>query len=52
MNYTHQRSWLQYPVVTAMEKRMTSAWNRAGVFLTVQDALQFHPLEEEVELFG
>ena len=52
VNYTHQRSWLQYPVVTAMEKRMTSAWNRAGVFLTVQDALQFHPLEEEVELFG
>ena len=52
VNYTHQRSWLQYPVVTALEKRMTSAWNRAGVFLTVQDALQFHPLEEEAELFG
>lgn len=49
MNYTHQSSWFQYPVVTAMEKRMTSAWNRAGVFQTVQDALQFHPLEEGAE---
>lgn len=52
VNYTHQSSWLQYPVVTAMEKRMTSAWNRAGVFLTVQDALQFHPLEGGAEQFS
>ena len=52
VNYTHQSSWLQYPVVTAMEKRMTSAWKRAGVFQTVQDALQFYPQEEGEELLG
>lgn len=52
INYTHQRSWLQYPVVTAMEKRMTSWQNNAGAFLTVQDALQFYPTEENVELIN
>lgn len=41
--YTHQQSWLQYPVVTAMEKRLTAAWGDTGAFRTVQDALQFFP---------
>jgi hypothetical protein len=39
-NYTHQRTWLQYPVMTAMEKRMTDSSSDAGAFVTVQDALQ------------
>ena len=52
INYTHQKSWLQYPVVTAAEKRMTSWQNNAGAFRTVQDALQFYPTEEEVELIN
>lgn len=52
INYTHQRSWLQYPAVTAMEKRMTSWPNNAGAFLTVQDALQFYPTEKNVELIN
>ena len=43
MYYTHQQSWLQYPVVTAMEKRLTAAWGDTGAFRTVQDALQFFP---------
>lgn len=42
-NYTHQQTWLQYPVVTAMEKRMTSAFGNTGAFYTVQHALQFFP---------
>ena len=50
LNYTHQRTWLQYPVMTAMEKRMTNPWNYAGAFFTVQDALQFFPSKEGVEL--
>ena len=41
--YTHQQSWLQYPAVTAMEKRMTSAFGNTGAFYTVQHALQFFP---------
>ena len=46
INYTHQSSWLQYPAVTAAEKRMTNGWNDAGAFLTVQDALQFYPSKD------
>ncbi len=42
-NYTHQKSLLQYPAVTAMESRMTNAWNNSEVFKTVQTALQFFP---------
>lgn len=45
LNYTHQRSWLQYPVMTAMEKRMSNGWNSAGAFITAQSALQFDPEE-------
>lgn len=51
-NYTHQQSWLQYPVMTAMEKRMTNGWNNAGAFKTVQDALQFYPTDEGIELLN
>ena len=46
--YTHQQSWLQYPVVTAMEKRLTAAWGDTGAFRTVQDVLQFFPEDAEL----
>lgn len=46
-NYTHQQSLLQYPAVTAMEKRMTSAFGNAGAFRTVQHALQFFPADAQ-----
>ena len=36
--------------MTAMEKRMTNSWNDAGAFMTVQDALQFYPANEGVEM--
>lgn len=45
--YTHQQSWLQYPVVTAMEKRLTTTWGDSGAFRTVQDALQFFPADAQ-----
>ena len=48
-NYTHQQSLLQYPAVTAMEKRMTAAWGDTGAFRTVQDVLQFDPVDEGTE---
>lgn len=47
--YTHQQSWLQYPVVTAMEKRLTTTWGDSGAFRTVQDVLQFDPVDEATE---
>lgn len=43
--YTHQQTWLQYPAVTAMEKRLTATWGDSGAFRTVQDALQFYPAD-------
>lgn len=52
INYTHQRSWMQYPVMTAMEKRMANGWNDGGAFLTIQDALQFYPTGDGAELIG
>ena len=47
--YVHQQTWLQYPVVTAMEKRLTAAWGDTGAFRTVQDALQFDPVDTDTE---
>lgn len=49
-NYTHQRSWMQYPVMTAMEKRMANVWNERGAFKTIQNALQFYPTDGSAEL--
>ena len=40
-NYMRQQSWFQYPVTTAMKKRLISSGNDTGAFRTVQDALQF-----------
>ena len=50
INYTHQQSWLQYPAMTAMEKRMTNGWSDAGAFMTIQDALQFYPPYEGIDI--
>lgn len=46
--YVHQQTWLQYPAVTAMEKRMTSAFGNTGAFYTVQHALQFFPADGQL----
>ena len=52
INYTHQRTWMQYPAVTAVEKRMTNGMNHAGAFITVQDALQFYSTDEGAKLIN
>ena len=44
-NYTHQRTALQYPAMTAMDFRMSGAWDGNSPFRTIQDALQFRPSE-------
>ena len=51
-NYTHQQSWMQYPVMTAMENQMTNGWNWEGGFYEVSTALQFYQNEEGVRLLG
>ena len=51
-NYTHQKSWLQYPAVTAIEAYMkNNGWINNGVFRSVQSALQFAPADENPEPF-
>ena len=52
INYTYQKSPLQYPALTAAEKRMTNSWNDIGAFFTIQDALQFFPTEDGAQLLG
>ena len=52
INYVHQKSWVQYPVMTAMENRMTNSWNYAGAFQTLEDALQFYPSDEGIDLYS
>ncbi len=49
VNYTHQNSWLQYPFLTATEKRMQNNFAWMEPFKTVQDALQFYPFRNEVQ---
>ena len=48
INYTYQQTWTQYPARTAKEQRMSNNLNDDGVFITIQDALQFHPTEDDV----
>ena len=43
INYTHQTSWFQYPVITAEEKNQTVGVKNTIYFRTIQDALQFFP---------
>lgn len=49
-NYTHQQSWIQYPAMTAMEKRMAGGWNDGIAFRTIQNAFQFYPTDEGIEM--
>ena len=43
LNYTHQKSILQYPVMTAAQNRKNGSWTDDPVFITMQDALQVLP---------
>lgn len=45
VNYVHQKSWLQYPTVTAKEHRKKNGFT-SSIFSTIQDALQFYPNEK------
>ena len=38
--------------MTAMENRMTNSWNYAGAFQTLEDALQFYPSDEGIEMIS
>ena len=47
INYTHQTSWFQYPVITAKENNQTVGVKNTIFFRTIQDALQFFPNNPE-----
>lgn len=50
LDYTHQKTWFQYPAVTALEKRLAGSWNHDGAFRTIQVSLQFEQTEEGAKL--
>ena len=52
INYTHQQTWAQYPVLTAKQQRMAHSSNNVGAFKTIQDALQFYPTADELGIIG
>lgn len=52
VNYTHQVSRFQYPVLTAQQHRERGGWNNSFPFLTVQNALQFFVLEDGIDMLG
>jgi len=52
VNYTHQMSRLQYPMVTAGEKSRAPGWNDGYPFITVQEALQFFVMEDSIDLLS
>lgn len=51
LNYTHQKGWMQYPVMTARENQMTNNWDNTGVFVTVLDAMKVY-LDDVPEALG
>ena len=52
LEYTHQKTWLQYPAVTALEKRLAGSWNHDGAFRTIGVSLQFEQTGEGVRLLA
>ena len=50
-NYIHQQDQFQFPVKTAMEHEMTSAFSRDNTFQVIQTALQFTTHDEIPKLF-
>ena len=52
INYVHQQSWLQYPAMTAEEYRKSGFWDDSGAFRMIQNALQFYPSDDGVEMIS
>ena len=54
MNYFHQQTLLQYPVMSAMECcKNGSAWTSGGAFSLTQYALQFYRYDDgSIELIS
>ena len=52
INYTHARTWAQYPALTAKQHRMANSISDTRTFKTIQDALQFYPEDDELNIFS
>ena len=50
INYTHAKTWAQYPALTAKQHRRASSASDTWAFKTVQDALQFFAREDELRI--
>ncbi len=42
-NYIHQKSWMEYPVMTAMERGMKGSWLNENAFNIIYGDFQFSP---------
>ncbi len=49
LEYTHQRGWIQYPVVADPTQR-GNYWSSDGLFCTIGDQLMFYPYPEKIEM--
>lgn len=52
MNYVHQTSWRQYPVLTALEMHLKDGWHVDGAFRTIQSQLLFSPSDGQTGFLG
>ena len=52
MNYVHQASWRQYPVLTALEMHLKDGWRVDGAFRTIQSQLMFSPSDGQTGFLG
>ena len=48
VNFTHQNSWFQYPVLSATEKRMQDNMARTKPFKTVYGQISFYPFRDSI----
>ena len=52
VDYTHQKSFLQYPAMTAAERQRSGILSDSAAFVTIQDALQFNPTKDGIEMLS
>lgn len=52
IDYTHQKSFLQYPAMTAAERQMSGSHSDSAAFVTIQNALQFRPSKDGIEMLS
>ncbi len=50
INYTHQKNWMQYPAITAMQVRMEDSFDNPRAFETIQESFRIFESEYNEEI--